>query len=186
MNCMITFIPLNESHIPLMHRWLSDGEAFRWYGRQPATEEGIRQKYLITKPRTQTRCFIVRKDEDPIGYLQYYRISDHPAYRCLVGAGPHDYGMDLFIGRDDRIGRGVGTRIVAAALRELIFAHADAERCLVDPSPENKRAIRCYEKCGFQHVRTVVANDGEQEYVMVVEKRNQISSIRNKYGGSDR
>lgn len=80
--------------------------------------------------------------------------------------------MDLFIGRDDQIGRGLGTEIVAAALKKLIFAQADAERCLVGPSPENHRAIRCYEKCGFSHVKTVVATDGEPEHVMVVEKSN--------------
>ena len=167
------FIPLAESHIALMHSWLSDGEALRWYGRQLATEESLRQKYLITKPQTGTRCFIVHYHQDPIGYLQYYCISDHPQYGSLVGAGPHDYGMDLFIGRDDQIGRGLGTRIVAAALKELIFTQADAERCLVGPSPENKRAIRCYEKCGFRYVKTVTTNDGEQEHVMAVGKPNQ-------------
>jgi aminoglycoside 6'-N-acetyltransferase len=170
---MITFVPLDESHVSLMHSWLSAGEALRWYARQLTTEESIRQKYLITKLRTGTRCFIVQYDQEPIGYLQYYRISDYPRYCSLVGAGPHDYGMDLFIGRDDRIGRGVGTRIVAAALKELIFAQANAERCLVGPSPENQRAIRCFEKCGFRHVRTVVANDGEEEHIMAAEKPNQ-------------
>jgi RimJ/RimL family protein N-acetyltransferase len=170
---MITFVPLDESHVALMHRWLSGGEALRWYGRHPTTEERLRQKYLIAKPQEGTRCFIVQHDYEPIGYLQYYRIRDHPRYGSLVGAEPHDYGMDLFIGQDDRIGRGVGTQIVAAALKELIFAQADAERCLVGPSPENHRAIRCYEKCGFRHVKTVVASDGEQEYVMVVDKPNQ-------------
>lgn len=139
---MITFVPLVESHVSLMHRWLSDGEALRWYGRQPATEESIHQKYLVAKPQTGTRCFIVHHDQEPIGYLQHYRISDHPQYGSLVGAEPHDNGMDLFIGRDDRIGRGLGTQIVAAALKGLIFAQPDAARCLVGPSPDNKRAIR--------------------------------------------
>jgi RimJ/RimL family protein N-acetyltransferase len=170
---MITFVPLDESHVSLMHSWLSAGETLRWYGRQLATEESIRQKYLITKPQTGTRCFIFQHDQEPIGYLQYYRISDYPTYCSLVGAGPHDYGLDLFIGRDDQIGRGVGTQIVTAALNELIFARDDAERCLVGPSPENKRAIRCYEKCCFRHVKTVVANDGEKEHIMVVEKPNK-------------
>lgn len=169
---MITFIPLDASHIALMHRWLSHGEAFRWYGRQPTTEESVRQKYLVAKPQEGTRCFIVQHDQEPVAFLQYYRISDHPRYASLVGAEPHDYGMDLFIGRDDQIGRGIGTQIVAAALKELIFAQADAKRCLVGPSPENQRAIRCYEKCGFRYVKTVLTNDTEPEYIMVVETPN--------------
>lgn len=170
---MITFVQFNECHVALMHRWLNHGEALRWYGRQPATEKSIRQKYLIAKPREGTRCFIVQHDDAPTGYLQLYHMSDHPLYSSVVGAKPHDYGMDLFIGRDDQIGRGLGTQIVAAALTELIFSQADAKRCLVGPSPENQRAIRCYEKCGFRHIKTVATNVGEQEYIMVVNKPNQ-------------
>src|ERR1039457_5586449 len=105
---MITFVPIDETHVSLMHRWLNDGEALRWYGRQTTTEDSIRQKYLVAKPRSGTSCFIVQDDQEPIGYLQSYRISDYPQYGSLVGAEPHDYGMDLFIGRDDRIGRGLG------------------------------------------------------------------------------
>jgi aminoglycoside 6'-N-acetyltransferase len=170
---MIMLVPLDESHIMLMHRWLSNGEALRWYGRQVTTEDSLRQKYLVLKPQEGTRCFIVQQDQEPVGYLQYYRISDHPRYASLVGTGPHDYGLDLFIGRDEQIGRGLGRQIVTAALEELIFAQAYARRCLVGPSPENKRAIRCYEKCGFQHVKTVVTNDGETEHIMAVERPNQ-------------
>ncbi|MFC1736747.1 hypothetical protein ACFL1X_11565 [Candidatus Hydrogenedentota bacterium] len=29
---MTKFVPLDESHIPLMHKWLSGGEALHWYG----------------------------------------------------------------------------------------------------------------------------------------------------------
>lgn len=151
-----------------MHRWLNQGEAFRWYGRRATTEEDIRQKYLVAKPRKGTRCFIVQHAQEFIGFLQYYRIGDYPAYAALLGAEAHDFGMDLFIGRDDLLGRGLGTLIVKTAIRELIFAQADAERCLVGPSPDNQRAIRCYEKCGFRYVKTIVAPDGEHEYIMTL------------------
>ena len=177
---MITFVPLDESHVSLMHSWLSAGEALRWYARQLTTEESIRQKYLITKLRTGTRCFIVQYDQEPIGYLQYYRISDYPRYCSLVGAGPHDYGLSAYEIPCLKRGRFPASWepcrmncFVAAALKELIFAQANAERCLVGPSPENQRAIRCFEKCGFRHVRTVVANDGEEEHIMAAEKPNQ-------------
>ena len=167
----IAFIPINESHVSLMHEWLNQGEAFRWYGRRLTTEAAIRQKYLIEKPKSGTGCVIVQHNQEPIGYLQYYRIRNYPHYCALVGAGPHDYGMDLFIGRDELIGRGIGTEIIASALRELIFAQADAHRCMVDPSPDNKRAIRCYEKCGFRYLKTILAPDGQREHIMVIERR---------------
>jgi RimJ/RimL family protein N-acetyltransferase len=167
---MITFTPLVESHLPLMHRWLNEGEALRWYGRRPINEESIRRKYLVMKPQTGTRCLIILHDREPIGYLQHYRIGDYPEYCLQVGGGSHDHGLDLFIGCRERIGLGIGTRIVVTALADLIFSQNGAQRCLLGPSPDNKRAIRCYEKCGFRYIRTVTAPDGEKEYLMVVER----------------
>ncbi len=166
----VAFVLLEESHIPLMERWLNSGEAFRWYGGRLRTEEELRRKYLVEKPRTGTHCFIIEYGGRPIGYLQYFRIADYPDYYSLLCAEPHDYCLDLFIGRDDCIGRGIGTQVVRAALDRLIFTRPDAGRCLLGPSPENKRAIRCYEKCGFRHMRTVTSDSGEVEYVMAVEK----------------
>jgi len=171
---MVDFIPFDESHIPLMQTWLSGGEALHWYGRdEPKTEAELRQKYLTEKPRGGTQCFIVNYDGEPIGYIQYYRATDYPEWCSLVSGQPHDYALDLFIGRDDLIGHGIGTRVVKAALDKVVFSNDDARRCVLGPSPDNKRAIRCYEKCGFQHVRTVVTETGEQEYIMIAERPNK-------------
>ncbi|MEW6032125.1 MAG: AAA family ATPase [Bacillota bacterium] len=49
---------------------LNSGEAFRWYGGRLRTEEELRRKYLVEKPRTGTHCFIIEYGGRPIGYLQ--------------------------------------------------------------------------------------------------------------------
>ena len=168
---VVEFVPLRADHIPLMRAWLSSGEAFRWYGvDEPPTEAGMRQKYLIDKPRGGTHSFIMHFDGAPIGHIQIYRAADYPEWCSLVGGRPNDYGLDLFIGEDDLIGRGLGTRVVKAALERLVFARPDAQRCILGPSPDNARAIRCYEKCGFRYERTVTTKGGEQEYVMAIER----------------
>jgi RimJ/RimL family protein N-acetyltransferase len=174
----ITFIPLNETHIALMHRWLSSGEAKRWYGSHAdKTEAELRQKYLVDKPQGGTHCFIIQHKKTPIGYIQYYRVSDYPAWCALVSGQTGDYGLDIFIGEDDYIGRGIGTRTICAALNKLIFSNEDAQRGLMGPDPENHRAIRCYEKCGFQHLRTVTAENGEKEYLMGITRREHFQSF---------
>jgi len=167
---MIAFIPLEESHVPLMCEWLSGGEALRWYGGAAPSVDEIRQKYLRDKPQGGTHCMIIQYGGQSIGHVQYYRVSDYPDWSCLIMGQPGDYGLDLFIGRDELLGRGIGTEVVRTALERLIFSRADAERCLLGPSPENARAIRCYEKCGFRHLRTVTTPHGDREFVMVVER----------------
>ncbi len=171
---MIEFIPFVEEHIPLMLTWLSDGEALRWCGHnKPNSEAQLRQKYLIDKPKGGTHSFIIQNKGEPVGYIQYYRVIDYPEWSSLVAGEPGDYGLDLFIGRDDLIGQGIGTRVLQVALSELIFSHDDATRCILGPSPENKRAIRCYKKCGFRHIRTVISDNGEREYLMVRERKKR-------------
>ena len=42
------------------------------------------------------------------------------------------------------------------------------ETAVIAPNPENHRAIRSYEKAGFEHLKTVwVEVENEYEYVMV-------------------
>jgi RimJ/RimL family protein N-acetyltransferase len=167
---VITFTELHRSHVLMLAQWLSCGEALRWYaqGRVP-TEEELASKYLNPDRANRTKHFVSSLDGVPVGFLQYYRIAAYPEYADRIQAGPGDYGIDLFIGVPDAIGRGVGTMIVKTALASLVFTNADAARCVLGPSPENLRAIRCFEKCGFRHTRTVEVG-GVLEYVMVVER----------------
>jgi hypothetical protein len=90
------------------------------------------------------------------------------------------------IGNDELLGKGIGTAVVRRALAELVFSQRDAARCVLGPSPDNPRAIRCYEKCGFRHLRTVQPPEGEAEYVMAVARppRRKVEVIkphRSKY-----
>jgi len=173
-----------------MAKWLNQGEVLRWYGKRPQSTKEIEKKY---RPKThsdsKTKGYIIENRGSPIGYLQCYRISDHPSYYAQISASPGDYGIDLFIGADSRIGRGLGKSIVKAALESLVFAHEDASRCIIAPSPENARAIKCYENCGFEYVRTVEFPSGEQEYVMALESTDQTTTypsrcpLDNKYEG---
>ena len=40
------------------------------------------------------------------------------------------------------------------------------QQIILDPHPENKRAIRCYEKVGFMHYATELKDSGEITYMM--------------------
>lgn len=59
-----------------------------------------------------------------------------------------DLGIDYFIGNTKFLGRGFARPI----LREFIKFHCSANRILVDPVPENRRAIHIYKKFGFTKI----------------------------------
>jgi len=121
---MITFVPFDEFHIPPMLGWLSDGEALRWNGDDGTTEGELRHKYLVEKPRGGTHSYVIQYDGEPIGHVQYYRVIDYPEWCSMVSGESGDYGLDLFIGRNDLVGQGIGTRVVRNALSEPLPSHS--------------------------------------------------------------
>ena len=100
--------------------------------------------------------FIVAADTRPFAYLQCYNISAWDA-----GFGPQPAGtrgLDQFIGEQDMLGRGHGSAFIRDFAERLL---ADGTpRVVIDPDPDNARAIRAYEKAGFSRDRLVDTADG--------------------------
>ncbi|MEK7248112.1 MAG: GNAT family N-acetyltransferase, partial [Chloroflexota bacterium] len=78
------------------------------------------------------------------------------------------WGIDIFIGEDDFRDRGLGTPALRLFVERVVFNRPGVETAVIAPNPENHRAIRSYEKAGFQHLKTVyVEMETDYEYVMV-------------------
>ena len=138
--------------------WLSDPRVLEFYeGRDSplSIEEATREFSPSTMAaEANTPCFI-EFEEVPIGYLQFY-----PA----VEYGDRVWGLDQFIGVPELWGRGLGTRAVNL-IKNYLFLEQHAAKCILDPQATNHRAIRCYEKAGFQKVRLLERHElHEGEY----------------------
>jgi RimJ/RimL family protein N-acetyltransferase len=165
---IITFRPLTHADLPLMHRWLNAGEAFTWYGLKPATLEEISAEYAPIIERTDpTYGYVILIDDQPAGYIQWYLIHDHPDYARQVDVPPDAAGVDLFIGEERFLHRGLGPVIIRAFLRDVVFADERAGRCIIGPDERNAIAIRAYEKAGFRWLKTVpIEDEPAPEYLM--------------------
>jgi len=147
----LSFRPLTEADFPLMLRWLTAPHVREWYGYgEPATLEGVRAHYASrVSGDDPTKAYVVLQGEKPIGYIQSYLIADHPEYARHVRVEPGAAGVDLFIGEPDLVHRGVGPAILRRFLREIVFADEQIGCCIIGPEPDNRAAIRAYEKVGF-------------------------------------
>lgn len=172
----ITFRRLTEDDLPLMRRWLNTPHVAEWYyvrGVVRPSFEWVRERYL---PRIRgedpTRSFVIMLEGRPVGYIQAYRVEDNPEYEAAVQAPPGTVGIDMFIGEEDAVHRGLGSGIIGRFLQDVVFGEMGAARALLGPEPGNRVAIRAYEKAGFRHLRTVdvPGGDAEREYLMVVER----------------
>ena len=72
---------------------------------------------------------------------------------------PCALGIDQFIGLPDRLGQGLGTRLVRAFL-DVLWGDPRVTTVQTDPDPENARAIAAYRKAGFREVGLVETMDG--------------------------
>lgn len=141
---------LEEKDQKNLVKWLSTPEVLQYYeGRdQPFNREKVVQKFFKSDDLV-TRC-IVEYDGLPIGYLQFYEVRGEE--KEIYGYGNSAeviYGMDQFIGEPSYWNRGIGSKLVCFAITYIV-REKEARRIVLDPQSQNKRAIRCYEKCGFQ------------------------------------
>ena len=136
----------------MIRRWLETPEVVQWWG-QPDEQYALVSGDLDHPDIDQ---FIVARDDHPFGYIQCYALS---TWNQGFGAQPpKTRGIDQFIGVSDMIGRGHGSSFIRQFVDALLIS--GIPRVVTDPDPANVRAVRAYEKAGFDEDRMVETPDG--------------------------
>jgi aminoglycoside 6'-N-acetyltransferase len=146
------FRPMTAEDLPLIKRWLETPHVGEWW-HDPAEQFELVSDDLDHPEMAQ---FIVAAQARPFAYLQCYRLSDWNTGFGLQSDGTR--GLDQFIGEADLLGHGHGSAFVRA-FTDKLFA-GGTPRVVLDPEPDNARAIRTYEKAGFVRDRLVDTPNG--------------------------
>jgi RimJ/RimL family protein N-acetyltransferase len=163
----VSFRPLRVGDLDRMHHWLNHEFVARWWTDRPSAEQVAAKYGAYIRGERPTQSFIIEVANEPVGYIQAYRIRDWPDYARDVAIDEDAAGIDLFIGEPDHARRGLGPIIIRRFLAEIVFATMDVASCIIGPFEGNRDAIRAYEKAGFRHLKTVsVAGEPEPEYLM--------------------
>jgi aminoglycoside 6'-N-acetyltransferase len=140
---MIDFKPLHKDDLQLLYQQYARGQTW--------SLKDIENKYL---PRLNGHAnvpsFIIYSDNKPIGFIQYYCLSEHypegiqKESSLLKSHQPNQIaGIDLFIATPENRGQGLGVVIINEFLSHFRLL-------VVDPNIDNIQAIRCYKKSGFE------------------------------------
>lgn len=152
----IGFTPLGMADLPLLRRWLNSPAVAEWWDGAPWPDDAVVAKYAPrVRGETPVRCFLIRLAGEPIGYIQAYPVAAYPDEWRDAGVEAGAWGIDIFIGSDRHLHRGLGAPILRAFAREVVFGAGGAASCVIDPSPRNRIAIRAYEKAGFHYLKTI-------------------------------
>ena len=147
-----SFRPMSSADLPMIRRWLETPEVERWWGA-PDEQYGLVSGDLDHPDMDQ---FVVSLGGRTFGYIQAYALST-----WNQGFGKHPAntrGIDQFIGEPNMIGRGHGSGFIRAFVDGLL--RRGVPRVVTDPDPINARAVRAYEKAGFQRERIINTPDG--------------------------
>jgi aminoglycoside 6'-N-acetyltransferase len=147
------FRAMHAADLPTVRTWLAQPHVVEWWG-DPDEQFALVRDDLHHPAMDQ---FIVAIDDRPLAYLQCYDPTAWPDNG--FGAQPNGTrGMDQFIGEADMIGRGHGTALIRDFIERLV--KSGTPRVVTDPDPANVRAVRAYEKAGFEKAGLVDTPDG--------------------------
>jgi len=151
----IYFKKFTLEDVPLYYEWAEKSHVKNvWFLEGYQKKEYILEKIAgngIEYP------FLILADDNPIGFIQYWDVyardqieKDKVDY--FTGEPKGTFGIDIFIGEENYLGKGYGSQILVS-FTKLLFENYGAKKIVIDPSADNKQAIRSYEKAGFHFSR---------------------------------
>ena len=147
--------PLGRADFPLLSTWFAAPHVAPWW-QEPSDPDGVEARYgPVVDGTDATEVHIVTLDGVPIGLVLRYRIAEEEAWRTTLaptGAPLDAFGIDYLIGDSDRVGRGLGPRMLTALVAESWNRYPDCPACVVSVHQDNRRSWRALERVGFTRV----------------------------------
>ncbi|HGK6853929.1 TPA: AacA4 family aminoglycoside N(6')-acetyltransferase [Pseudomonas aeruginosa] len=164
----VTLRLMTEHDLPMLHDWLNRPHIVEWWGgedERPTLDEVLEHYLPRVMAEESVTPYIAMLGDEPIGYAQSY---------VALGSGdgwwedetdPGVRGIDQSLANPAQLSKGLGTLLVRT-LVETLFADPAVTKIQTDPSPNNYRAIRCYEKAGFAQQGVITTPDGPAVYMV--------------------
>lgn len=153
---MLTFRRLAPAEFPLLGDWLSQPHVKRWWNHETTPQAVERDFGPAARREEPSEDLLAVLDGIPFGLVQCARLADYPDYLAefaqIVPVPETAVTIDYLIGDPDRVGRGLGTRMIRAALERTWQEYPDAEAVLVAVVAANTASWRALEKAGLRRV----------------------------------
>ena len=160
--------PMTIDEIPIFYKWATQSEATPfWYGELygdhiPTYEEFIqdwKEYYFNGSTPGKGRSYVILVGDKAIGQINYNEVNREN----------NSVELDIIIAEDVDKNKGYGTDALKT-LAKYLFQNMNIQLCWIEAITKNPRAMRAYEKAGFEITKTLVKNGIEWNHV---ELKNQ-------------
>jgi len=133
----LTLRKIKKSDLPYFLKWWQDRDVIALTsGCFDEPEANLRRYFANMLAAKNDRNYIILAGEKAIGHL------------ALIHKSPTLFELTIAIGEKPYWGQGWGTRAVKGALT-VAFGRLGYTKAFLEVRPDNARAIKAYENCGF-------------------------------------
>ncbi len=164
----LSYHAVQTDDFPLLAHWLEQPHWREWWG-DPA-EELAMIRDMVEGRDPHCKPFLFHVEGEPVGYIQVWAIGPHqtPPYAAespwLMELPADAVGVDLSIGEASRLSQGLGSRALQGFAQRL--RSEGHGTIIIDPDPDNARAVAAYRKAGFQPVPHL---EGRTDGVLIMQ-----------------
>lgn len=156
--------------MPMLYEWLSEPHVRAWWDEPQVEIELIRNG----RKSGDIDGYVVEHGNQPIAYIQSWVPASYTHEEEWLKALPEGtMAIDILIARRDLTGKGIGPSILRRFCNKL--RDEGARHIVIDPDPDNTRAVRAYEKAGFVPVREYKESEGR---VLLMELKTKTPGIQ--------
>jgi aminoglycoside 6'-N-acetyltransferase len=132
---------LGERDLPLLRGWLDRPHVAQWWGDPEAA-------LTYAREHPPAMHAIIAVEGEPVGYVCWQRLSAGELSAAGLSGLPRDHvDVDILIGEDERVGRGIGPQVLVALIEQLRSSGVSSVGLATDE--DNHRARRAFAKAGF-------------------------------------
>jgi RimJ/RimL family protein N-acetyltransferase len=139
--------PAAASDASIVAQWMAQPHIKKWWEQDWPVERWAKAIEDQLAGEHSIPCLTSIDGED-FAYLELYRVRlDRLAeyYACHE----HDWGVHVAIGDTERVGRGLGRRLLRALADALLRADPLSQRVVAEPDVTNVPSVRAFEAAGF-------------------------------------
>ncbi len=169
----ITFRPLTDADLPLLHRWLNDPAVVEWWEGDDVSWDAVVSDYGEGHG-DPVEHWLALLDGAPVGWIQCYGAADMVEEETYYWREHLDLqttaGIDYLVGEASARGQGVGSAMIRAFVRDVVFPmHPEWARAAAGPFEANIASWKALANAGFE--RAAVLDDEEGACVLMVLPR---------------